>query len=136
MPQLSMLGQFSMAMARQIIAEVILVHAHAFLALSPEPSRDLALVVFFNHEVFVFLEVEARGEGDAALTFSNGFGRHSWVEGFEVGYEARELRSGDLLFGLFRRRIIGSCIFFVWRCRGGGVVRARLHGFIKAALRR
>lgn len=82
MSQLPMLRKFSMAMARQIISKVILIHAHAFLALGPETGCDLALVVFFYHEILVFLEVEVRGERHAAFAFSYGLGHNGRVKSF------------------------------------------------------
>ena len=135
MPQLPVLSQFSVTVARQIVAKVIFVHAHAFLALGPETGGDLALVVLFDYEVLVLFEIEGRGERHAAFAFSYGLGHDVWVEGFEIRHEAGELRSGNLLFSFFGRCGLGFCIFGVWRRRSGRGVRGGLHVFIEAARR-
>jgi hypothetical protein len=90
-----------MTMASQIVAKIVLVCPHAFLAFGPESSCDLALVVFFYVKVLVVHELHVRQEWDPTLPFAQGVGYDGWVEGFEVGDEAGELERR----GFFRAEI-------------------------------
>jgi hypothetical protein len=114
LPELPMLPELCMSMARQIISVVILIRPHAFLALGPEPCLNLAPVIFFNRKVLVRLQVEICGVGDPVRAFALRVGGDGRVQRFEVSDELSELGGGDVVFGE-----LGALSLLFWGCGFG-----------------